>query len=210
MEMPEPMPAGAQASPSSPRSTTSPALSLFARPGDGSIATRRIAIFVADGVDGEAAQALHAGLHRAGRGAALRRRAARAASQTTDGDAIEVEVTFETMPSVLFDAVAVPGGEEGRRQRSATSGTRSSSSRISTATRSRFSRSAPARRSRRERRRPGHAPVGRARSRAARSQTSRRADRGAPDFVKAIARHRHHEREMDPPEVMKRVPPSTQ
>lgn len=22
-----------------------------------------------------------------------------------------------------------------------------------------------------------------------------------PDFVKAVARHRHHEREMDPPEV---------
>ncbi len=28
-----------------------------------------------------------------------------------EGEAIEVEATFETMPSVLLDAVAVPGGE---------------------------------------------------------------------------------------------------
>ena len=38
--------------PSRRRSTQSPALSLFARPGDGGIRTRRIAILVADGVDG--------------------------------------------------------------------------------------------------------------------------------------------------------------
>jgi catalase len=31
---------------------------------------------------------------------------------TAEGEAIEVEVTFETMPSVLFDAVAVPDGRE--------------------------------------------------------------------------------------------------
>ena len=27
------------------------------------------------------------------------------------------------------------------------------------------------------------------------------AEKALPDFIKAIARHRHHEREMDPPEV---------
>ena len=37
-----------------PEVTASPALSLFARPGDGSIRTRRVAILVADGVDGAA------------------------------------------------------------------------------------------------------------------------------------------------------------
>jgi catalase len=31
--------------------------------------------------------------------------------QTVSGDALEVEVTFETMPSVLFDAMVVPGGK---------------------------------------------------------------------------------------------------
>ena len=38
-----------------PEVTTSPALSLFARPGDGSIRARRVAILVADGCDGSAA-----------------------------------------------------------------------------------------------------------------------------------------------------------
>ncbi len=32
--------------------------------------------------------------------------------QTADSDAIEVDVTFETMPSVLFDALVVPGFRE--------------------------------------------------------------------------------------------------
>jgi catalase len=29
---------------------------------------------------------------------------------TAEGDAIEVEITFETSPSVLYDAVVIPGG----------------------------------------------------------------------------------------------------
>lgn len=41
-----------------PEVTPSPALSLFAHPAGGSIRARRIAILVADGVDGAAAQAL--------------------------------------------------------------------------------------------------------------------------------------------------------
>ena len=49
-----------------PEVATSPALSLFARPGDGSIRARRVAILVADGVDGKAASALAAHLTAAG------------------------------------------------------------------------------------------------------------------------------------------------
>ena len=45
---------------------SSPSLSLLARPGDGSIATRRIAIIVADGVDGEPLRRLHAALTQRG------------------------------------------------------------------------------------------------------------------------------------------------
>ena len=52
IEVPERAAAGRSRSRRSPRSKSPPALSLFARPGDGSIRTRRIAILVADGVDG--------------------------------------------------------------------------------------------------------------------------------------------------------------
>ena len=94
-----------------PEVEESKALSLFARPGDGSIRTRRVAIIVADGVDGEAAVTLHEGLVRAG--AVPRFVGARLGQVDTEqGDALEVEVTLETAPSVLWDAVAVPGGQE--------------------------------------------------------------------------------------------------
>ena len=53
-EMPAPMPKVLTRD-VTPEVTVSPALSLFARPGDGSIRTRRVAILVADGCDGEAA-----------------------------------------------------------------------------------------------------------------------------------------------------------
>ena len=48
--------------PTAPEVEASPALSLFARPGDGSIRTRRIAILVADGVAGAEVKSLHEGL----------------------------------------------------------------------------------------------------------------------------------------------------
>src|SRR6187399_3157243 len=107
-KVPPPMPKALKKPPRA-EVDVSPALSLFARPGDGSIRTRRIAIFVADGIDGEAANTLHAGLLE--RGAVPRYIGARlGAVKTEQGGTIEVEVTFETMPSVLFDAVAVPDG----------------------------------------------------------------------------------------------------
>ena len=96
-----------------PEVKTSPALSLFARPGDGGIRTRRIAILVADGVDGAALHALHAALLGRRRRAALRRAAARARCTAAAAIDIEVEVTLETAPSVLFDAVVVAGRRAG-------------------------------------------------------------------------------------------------
>jgi len=110
MDVPDPAPRALKRPPK-PEVQRSPALSLFARPGDGSIRTRRVAIFVADGVDGAAAQAVHAGL--AEQGAVPRYIGARLGTVTAaDGIAIEVDATFENMPSVLFDAVAVPGGKQ--------------------------------------------------------------------------------------------------
>jgi catalase len=110
MPMPKPMPRMLK-TPPTPEVEISPALSLFALPGDGSIRTRRVAIMVANGVNGESATTLHEGL--AQQGAVPRYIGPRiGAVQTEEGDEIEVEVTLETMPSVLFDALAIPGGEE--------------------------------------------------------------------------------------------------
>jgi catalase len=110
MEVPAPLPKALER-PRKPEVETSPALSLFARPGDGGIRTRRIAILVADGIDGEAVKALHAGLLEAG--AVPRIVGARLGQvKTEQGEAIDVEVTLETGPAVLYDALAVPGGHQ--------------------------------------------------------------------------------------------------
>lgn len=91
-----------------PEITLSTPLSLFARPGNGSIATRRVAILVTDGVDGKVARTLQSGLIAEGVvarfvGISL------GVVQSAEGDEIEIDATFETMPAVLFDALVVPG-----------------------------------------------------------------------------------------------------
>ena len=91
-----------------PEVTLSPSLSLFARPGNGNIATRTIAIIVADGVDGQSAKLLQSGL--LAEGVVARFVGIRLGFvQSTDGGKIEIDATFEAMPAVLFDALAVPG-----------------------------------------------------------------------------------------------------
>jgi catalase len=108
MELPDALPNIIK--PRKPEVDASPALSLFARPGDGSIRTRRIGILVADGTDGAAATSLHAGLFAAG--AVARYVGPRLGPvRSENGESIQVEVTFETLPSVLVDAVAIPGGD---------------------------------------------------------------------------------------------------
>jgi catalase len=107
MEVPPPLPRVGRAL--KPEVTTSPTLSLFARPGDGRIATRKIAILVAPGVDGEGAMAVHRALAQAG--AVPRLVAIRLGPvQSSTGDALEAEGTLETMPSCTFDAVVIPDG----------------------------------------------------------------------------------------------------
>jgi catalase len=113
-EMPSPMPK-VQRSDVSPEVSSSGALSLFARPGDGGIAARRVAILVADGVDGDAAMTLADQLSAAG--AVPRFIGSRLGAVTAAGGAaLEVDATLETSPSVLFDAVIVPDGEEAVRR----------------------------------------------------------------------------------------------
>jgi catalase len=99
--------------PAAPEVTDSPPLSLLARPGDRSIRTRRVAILVSEGVDTAAASALKAAL--AAEDAEPRFVGVRLGTvEGADGSRIEVDATFETMPSVLFDAVAIPGGRDER------------------------------------------------------------------------------------------------
>jgi catalase len=87
----------------------SKALSLFARPGDGSIRSRRIAVLVADGVAGPSLQRVHAEL--LSLGAVPRFVGSRLGTVTSDdGATIDVEVTIEAAPSVLWDAVILPDG----------------------------------------------------------------------------------------------------
>jgi len=109
-EMPAPMPKvlGRDVT---PEVSVSPALSLFARPGDGSIRTRRVAILVADGCDGKALVGLAGRL--TSEGAVPRFVSTTLGSvQPAAGDAIEVDVSLEAAPAVLYDAVVLPDGAE--------------------------------------------------------------------------------------------------
>ena len=88
----------------------SASLSLFARPGTQGIKTRRIAIIVAHGSDGKTALAMHTAL--AAQGAVPRFVGIKLGQvQSSNGDPIETEVSIEAAPSVLWDAMVVPGGD---------------------------------------------------------------------------------------------------
>jgi catalase len=129
--MPDPMPRVLETVPR-PEVAVSPVLSLLARPGATGVRTRRIAILVAEGSDTAVAAQVHEAL--LAQGAVPRivgpRLGALPASRGDDGNArrtpatstqagaLTVELSFETAPSVLFDAVVVPGGAGvGRLQR---------------------------------------------------------------------------------------------
>ena len=97
-----------------PEVKISPPLSLMARPGDGSIRTRGIALFVADGVVAAPLEELHRRL--SDEGAVPRYIGAKLGKvRGEDGTEVDVEVTFETAPSVLFDAMVLPDGIAGVR-----------------------------------------------------------------------------------------------
>ncbi len=108
MQVPAPLPLSIH--PARPEVTRSPALSLNFRPGDGSIAGRSVAILVADGVDGDSAIAVHEALVKAG--AVPRIVAARLGPVESFTDtSLEPDGTLETMPSCVFDAVVIPDGD---------------------------------------------------------------------------------------------------
>ncbi|MEP6686523.1 MAG: catalase [Verrucomicrobiota bacterium] len=108
MEMPEPLPK-AMKKPPPPEVERSPKLSLFARPGDGRIHGRKVAIMVASGVDGAFVKAARAELMKLG--AVARLVGVRLGAVESDqGETLEVDATLETTPAVLYDGLIVPGG----------------------------------------------------------------------------------------------------
>ena len=108
-ELPEPLPQLLKRLPK-PEVQKSAALSLLARPGAIGIKTRRVAILVADGVDGAAALAIHEAL--SAQDAVPRFVGVKlGAVDSASGDALDVEISLETAPSVVWDAMIVPDGQ---------------------------------------------------------------------------------------------------
>jgi catalase len=95
-----------------PEVTKSPALSLTARPGDGGIRSRKVAILVADGVDGASIMDVQTALTAAGAVVCLIAPRLGAVA-TADGTPMEATATLENSAPVLFDALVLPDGDDG-------------------------------------------------------------------------------------------------
>ncbi|APV51443.1 catalase HPII [Betaproteobacteria bacterium GR16-43] len=89
----------------------SPSLSLTARPGNGDLRGRHVAILIAKGVDSRSVGMIQNAL--LGAGVVIHVLAARLGDVAASKGAITPDGTFETSPSVLFDGVVVPDGAEG-------------------------------------------------------------------------------------------------
>jgi catalase len=88
--------------------STSPALSMAGTVKD-SIRTRKIAVLIADGVDGAAVKAMQKAL--TAEGAVVELIAPRLGQVVSaDGTAVPVNKSFLTAASVLYDAIYIPGG----------------------------------------------------------------------------------------------------
>jgi len=110
MDLPDAMPRAMKSAPK-PEISVSPALSLMARPGEGGIATRKIAILLADGVEEEPITDLIDAL--TGAGAVTRLLSVRLGTVTGEGgEPFEIDATLENSPAVLFDAMVLAGGSE--------------------------------------------------------------------------------------------------
>ena len=143
-----------------------------------------------------AAQALHAGLTE--QGAVPRYLGIRLGPvKTAAGDSLEVDATLETMPSVLFDAVAVLGGKPavvalskvGHALEFIKDQYRHAKPILALGEGAELVEKAGA---------PALLPSGQPDPGVLIAKHGR-AREVLPAFVKAIGRHRHHERELDPP-----------
>jgi catalase len=88
----------------------SPALSLLTRPGTTGIATRRVALLISDGIDQQCVSTLYDDLLKDG--AVPRLVGTRLGTvKTADGAALDIEITLEAGPSVLYDGVIIIQGD---------------------------------------------------------------------------------------------------
>ena len=110
-ELPPPLPR-ALAKPAAPEVRKSPTLSLLARPGDGSVRGRKIALLASDGVDGDTLAAQVAAL--TAQGAVPRIVGPHVGALTTaQGEALQADASLENEPGAVFDAVVLPQGADG-------------------------------------------------------------------------------------------------
>ena len=109
--LPAPMPKALD-KPPQPEVSQSPALSLMARPGQGGIEARKVAILVAPGIVGQSAMNVHAALF--AQGASPRFVGPHiGAIETSDGVVLEADASFENEPGFLFDGLVLPDGVKG-------------------------------------------------------------------------------------------------
>ncbi len=97
--------------PMQPEIGVSDFLSLTARPGDGSIRTRNVAVLIATGVDGAAVSAVQKAL--VAEGAICRLVGPRVGPVTTaNGKTLQADASLENEPGFLFDAMVLPSGKD--------------------------------------------------------------------------------------------------
>ena len=199
-QLPEPLPKVLGARAASPRSKSSPALSLLARPGDGGIATRRIAILVADGVDGEPLR--RCTRRSTQRGAVPRFVGAKlGAVESASGEPIEVEISLEAGPVGAVRRASCCRTARTPSTTLATARARDGVHQGSVPALQADPRARRVERVARGRRHLRHAAVGRKRPRRARCARKATSRKPLAAFVEALARHRHFERETLPPRV---------
>jgi catalase len=108
LELPDAMPRAIETVPKL-EIASAPSLSLMALPGDGGIATRKVAILVADDMTGAPIAKAVEVLTNAG---AVTRLLSTRLGYVTDaaGTRFEIDATLENTPAVLFDALVLPDG----------------------------------------------------------------------------------------------------
>jgi catalase len=107
MPVPAPLPRATEMA--VPEYEPSPALSLMSRPGQTGIRTRRVAILVTPGVDAAQVRTIYKSLLDDG---AVPRVVGNMLGKvaSSDGNALDIEISIEAGPSVMYDAMIVPNG----------------------------------------------------------------------------------------------------
>ena len=94
--------------PAKPEVTASPTLSLMARPGDGSIRARKVAVLVAPGVDVKEVARVRDALCAAG---AVPRLVGPRIGPIAGAGSLQADCSLENEPGFLFDAIVLPGAQ---------------------------------------------------------------------------------------------------